>query len=172
MPEIQLLQNPGFETGLLAPYWTSTGTVTVETGEIGGGLHPTNIAHTGTKFVHLAKPVGGPAASITQIYPFPILPGNSLRLLFWMKKASDDTVSDITATVTDVFSNSTLIDIFIPEQSQPPPSGDVWLSYEGFSVPLIFGAPLGVRVTVSVTNSDNGVINEADFDDIFLVLNT
>ncbi|SFR10870.1 hypothetical protein [Desulfoscipio geothermicus] len=159
MPEIQLLVNPGFETGSLPP-WISAGDVTVESSS------SSDKAHTGTEFVKLTANMG--SASISQFVLLPILPLSSLRLLFWMK-IQEKKPTDITATVTPLGSLLPIITIEIPADSNPEKSKDDWLSYEGFSGPLPFGAPFGVVVTITVASGDD---NEVDFDDIFLILDT
>ncbi|NLI12208.1 hypothetical protein [Pelotomaculum propionicicum] len=150
----QLLVNPGFETGLLAP-WTSTGIVNVLTA-------PPDAAHTGTKSVELDSDTTG--ASISQIVFFPILPGSSLRLSFFLRRDAGFS-TDITATVTNF--GIPVLTISIPAASNPEEEENEWAYYEGYSSPLPFGAPFGVTVTVSIAGVPKGDA-QVVFDDIFL----
>lgn len=157
MPEIQLLANPGFETGLLAP-WIPLGAVTVLTA-------PPEPAHTGIKSVELDSNLTG--ASIFQTVFIPILPGSSLKLSFFMRRDAGSS-TDITAIVTPLGALPAII-VSIPAASNPGIECDQWEYYEGFSGPLPFGAPFGVTVTITIAGVLKGDA-QVVFDDIFLVV--
>lgn len=158
MPEIQLLANPGFETGSLAP-WLSTGMVTVETA-------PPDNAHTGTKSVKLESDTTT-SASISQTVLVPLLPGSSLHLSFFMRR-DKGTATNITAEVTLLTPFPVpFITISIPAASNPGTNKDEWEYYEGFSPPLLLPA-FGATVTITVAAVPKGADAEIFFDDIFL----
>lgn len=160
MPEIQLLANPGFETGSLPP-WTSTGMVTVETA-------PPDHAHTGTKSVKLESDTTT-SASISQTILLPLLPGSSLHLSFFMRR-DKGTATNIAADVTLLtpFPVPGFITISIPADSNPGTNKDEWEYYEGFSPPLLLPA-IGAIVTITVAAVPKGADAEIFFDDIFLL---
>ncbi len=157
MPEIQLLANPGFETGLIAP-WIPLGTVTVLTA-------PPDPAHTGTRSVELDTDSAG--AAIIQNVFIPIVAGSSLKLSFFMRRDAGCR-TDITAIVTPIGGFPAII-ISIPAASNPEKNNDEWEYYEEYSGPLPFGAPLGVTVSIAIAGVAKGDAKIV-FDDIFLVV--
>ncbi len=157
----QLILNPGFEGGTLAPWFS-----------IGDGV-TTTFSHTGTGAARLTSTAGGTPAEISQFIFSPLTAGALLRLSFSATKNPTGTEkSDITAQVTlfSLFFPFVLPGIIITIPASQNPSGVDSVEfdyYEGYSFPLppgITSASVLIRNEVPTTGTSELVI-----DDVFLV---
>lgn len=161
MPQIQLIANPGFEAGAFS--WTFTATGGASAMVVPNTTEP---AHTGLNSAQLISGnLPAESASVSQTINFPLLPLSSLRFSFFLRRDLGSQPTNITATVTPLFSFAPVITISIPINDNPGTSADNWEYYEEYG--SILFPSLGAMVNITVAG---GASNEVLLDDIFLTL--